>query len=145
MFLVLTSTEQLPTALASLAALRQRGAQFNGLGFRGSDLAGATGASSSGVLSSASDSACLQCGLCQAASHQAETVKATKLLKNLPLPRLPVPILPQLRLLQPLSMLPAHTNPCKQPMLCHTFLWLWKSEVALQLNLCDRYSPHRDA
>ena len=34
---------QLPTALASLAALRQRGAQFSGLGFRGSDLAGATG------------------------------------------------------------------------------------------------------
>ncbi|TCD71524.1 hypothetical protein EIP91_008905 [Steccherinum ochraceum] len=44
-----------PTALAALASLRQRGAQFNGLGFRGSDLAGATVWSMPGGFTSGGD------------------------------------------------------------------------------------------
>ncbi|THH34028.1 hypothetical protein EUX98_g89 [Antrodiella citrinella] len=46
---------KLPTALACLAALRQRGAQFNGLGFRGNDLAGATVWSMPGGFTSGGD------------------------------------------------------------------------------------------
>lgn len=36
---------QVPTVLSFAAALRQRGAQFAGLGLRGNDLNGATGTS----------------------------------------------------------------------------------------------------
>ena len=38
-----SSLLQVPTVLAFTASLRQRGAQFAGLGIRGNDLSGATG------------------------------------------------------------------------------------------------------